>query len=171
MVTCKIKHFYNILSPRHSRGKSAALKHFCKCFILHVTTVLETGHIFFEAPCTKCSEMWIIQEEDNIVTSDIATRRHHVISMVDSVALATNSDVCISFILIIYTEWAHIIHRNTDRPHLLYPVSEYKVPTQSFFDHWQIWTGFNNPFTVAFCNVLRKSFYAIHHVTQSTISP
>jgi len=32
MVMCKMKHFYNILCPRHSHGKSAALKHFCKCF-------------------------------------------------------------------------------------------------------------------------------------------
>jgi len=40
MVTCKIKHFTTFLRPRHSRGKSTALKHFCKCFILHVTTVL-----------------------------------------------------------------------------------------------------------------------------------
>jgi len=28
------------LRPRYSRGKSTALKHFCKCFILHVTTLL-----------------------------------------------------------------------------------------------------------------------------------
>ena len=33
-VKLKKKHFYNILRPRHSRGKSTALKHFCKCFIL-----------------------------------------------------------------------------------------------------------------------------------------
>ena len=33
---CKIKH----LRPRHSRRKSTALKHFCECFILHVTMVL-----------------------------------------------------------------------------------------------------------------------------------
>jgi len=26
------------MHQRHSRGKSTALKHFCKCFILHVTT-------------------------------------------------------------------------------------------------------------------------------------
>ena len=37
MVTCKIKHFTTFLRPQHSRGKSTALKHFCKCFILHVT--------------------------------------------------------------------------------------------------------------------------------------
>jgi len=37
VVTCKIKHFTTFLRPRH---KSTALKHFCKCFILHVTTVL-----------------------------------------------------------------------------------------------------------------------------------
>jgi len=39
LVTCKVKHFYNILHPWHSRGKSTVLKHFCKCFILHVTMV------------------------------------------------------------------------------------------------------------------------------------
>ena len=40
VVTCKIKHFTTFLRPRHSRGMSTALKHFCKCFLLHVTTVL-----------------------------------------------------------------------------------------------------------------------------------
>ena len=39
VVTCKIKHFHNILHSRPRRGKSTALKHFCKCFLLHVTTV------------------------------------------------------------------------------------------------------------------------------------
>jgi len=39
MVTCKIKQFNNILYRRPSRGKSTALKHFCKRFILHVITV------------------------------------------------------------------------------------------------------------------------------------
>jgi len=47
VVTCKIKHFYNILRPRHSRGKSAVLKHLCKCFILHVTTV-------YDVDCASC---------------------------------------------------------------------------------------------------------------------
>jgi len=35
--------FATFLRPQHSRGKSTALKHFCKCFILHVTTVLMTN--------------------------------------------------------------------------------------------------------------------------------
>ena len=39
VVTCKIKHFTTFLLPRPSHGKSTALKHFCKCFILHVTSV------------------------------------------------------------------------------------------------------------------------------------
>jgi len=30
---------YNILRPRPSHVKSTVLKHFCKCFILHVTAV------------------------------------------------------------------------------------------------------------------------------------
>jgi len=32
VVTRRTKHFTTFLHPRHSRGKSTALKHFCKCF-------------------------------------------------------------------------------------------------------------------------------------------
>jgi len=59
-ITCKIKHFYNILRPRHSRGKSTALKHFCKYVILHVTTVLcpvffLTGYLNNLLFCSECN--------------------------------------------------------------------------------------------------------------------
>jgi len=45
VVTCEIRR-KTFLHPQHSRGKSTALKHFCKClfcrcYILHITAVEE----------------------------------------------------------------------------------------------------------------------------------
>ena len=48
VVTCKIKHFYNILRPRHSRGKSTALKHFCKTFLQMLYFTCNHGLTFLD---------------------------------------------------------------------------------------------------------------------------
>ena len=34
---------------------------------------------------------------------------------------------------------------------------------------WQIWTDFNNPFTVEFCDELSKSFYIIQHLNSNLL--
>jgi len=55
VVTSKIKHFTTFLRPWPSRGKSTALKHFCKCFIVKnfnspskiVNALLFKPNIFF----------------------------------------------------------------------------------------------------------------------------
>jgi len=38
----------NILRPRHSRRKSATLKHFSKCYIVHVTTFEKQVQVVFD---------------------------------------------------------------------------------------------------------------------------
>jgi len=79
----------------------------------------------------------------------------------------------IDYILVLFKSGSGpIVPDSGSIPYLrsMHAVSQNETPTQSFCDkRWQIWTNFNNTFTIAFCDELRKTVLSTRHLISNLL--